>query len=57
MLVGTPTWPKHIPVIEAAGLCQSKYPYYDRLETRIRFDEMMSALEGAEAGDEVLLLG
>src|SRR6188508_1050375 len=42
--VGTPTWPNHVPVIEAAGLTISEYRYYDRLETRIRFDEMMAAL-------------
>lgn len=57
VLVGTPTWPNHIPVIEAAGLSLSKYHYYDRIETRIRFDEMMAALEGADAGDTVLLHG
>jgi aspartate/tyrosine/aromatic aminotransferase len=57
VLVGTPTWPNHIPVIEAAGLSLSKYTYYDRLQTRIRFDEMIAALEGADAGDAVLLHG
>ena len=57
VLVGTPTWPNHIPVIEAAGLNISEYRYYDRLETRIRFDEMMAAFEAAERGDVVLLHG
>ena len=57
VLVGTPTWPNHIPVIEAAGLSISEYRYYDRLDTRIRFDEMMAALNGASAGDVVLLHG
>ena len=55
--VGTPTWPNHVPVIEAAGLTISEYRYYDRLETRIRFDEMMAALNGAPQGDVVLLHG
>ena len=55
--VGTPTWPNHVPVIEAAGLAISEYRYYDRLETRIRFDEMMAALNGAPQGDVVLLHG
>src|SRR4029453_14315974 len=55
--VGTPTWPNHVPVIEAAGLKISEYRYYDRLETRIRFDEMMAALNGAPQGDVVLLHG
>ena len=57
VLVGAPTWPNHMPVIEAAGLNVVQYPYYDRLETRIRFDEMMAALKRASAGDVVLLHG
>ena len=57
VLVGTPTWPNHVPVIEAAGLNIAEYRYYDRLETRIRFDEMMAAFEAAEQGDVVLLHG
>ena len=57
VLVGTPTWPNHIPVIGAAGLNIAEYGYYDRLETRIRFDEMMAAFNEAESGDVVLLHG
>jgi aromatic-amino-acid transaminase len=57
VLVGTPTWPNHVPVIEAAGLNIAEYRYYDRLETRIRFDEMMAAFHGAQKGDVVLLHG
>jgi aromatic-amino-acid transaminase len=57
VLVGTPTWPNHVPVIEAAGLNIAEYRYYDRLETRIRFDEMIAAFEGAQKGDVVLLHG
>ena len=57
VLVGTPTWPNHVPVIEAAGLKISEYAYYDRLGARIRFDEMMAAFEAAQAGDVVLLHG
>jgi aromatic-amino-acid transaminase len=57
VLVGTPTWPNHIPVIGAAGLNIAEYRYYDRLETRICFDEMMAALGGAKTGDVVLLHG
>jgi aromatic-amino-acid transaminase len=55
--VGTPTWPNHIPVIEAAGLNIVQYPYYERLQTCIRFDAMMTALEGANRGDVALLHG
>ncbi len=57
VLVGTPTWPNHVPVIEAAGLEVSRYGYYDRDERVIRFDEMMQRLDGARRGDVVLLHG
>ena len=57
VLVGTPTWPNHVPVIAAAGLNIAEYHYYDRLEMRIRFDAMMAAFNGADAGDVVLLHG
>jgi aromatic-amino-acid transaminase len=57
VLIGTPTWPNHVPVVEAAGLSIAEYGYYDQLETRIRFDEMIAALEGANHGDVVLLHG
>jgi aspartate/tyrosine/aromatic aminotransferase len=55
--VGTPTWPNHIPVVEAAGLNISEYRFYDKLETRIRFDEMISTFGSAQKGDVVLLHG
>ena len=55
VLVGTPTWPNHIPVVQAARLNISEYGFYDRLGTRIRFDEMMAAFDAASAGDVVLL--
>jgi aromatic-amino-acid transaminase len=57
VLVGTPTWPNHIPVVQAAGLNIAEYGFYDRLETRIRFDEMMAAFNAARQGDVVLLHG
>ena len=57
VLVGTPTWPNHIPVIGAAKLEVSRYGYYDRDQRVIRFDEMMQRLDGARRGDVVLLHG
>ena len=57
VLVGTPTWPNHVPVIREAGLTIREYHYYDRLNTRICFDQMLAALEDASAGDAVLLHG
>jgi aromatic-amino-acid transaminase len=57
IFVGQPTWPNHGPLIECAGVEMVPHPYYDRDNRRIRFDEMMDALEGARAGDLVLLHG
>ena len=55
--VGQPTWPNHGPLIECAGVEMVDHPYYDKASHRILFDEMMSALEKAQAGDLVLLHG
>ena len=57
IFVGQPTWPNHPPLIGAAGVEIVDYPYYDKASRTIRFDEMMSALRGARAGDLVLLHG
>ena len=57
VLVGTPTWPNHIPVIEAAKLEVVSYPYYDREAGGIRFDEMLDRLGAGKRGDVVLLHG
>jgi aromatic-amino-acid transaminase len=57
IFVGQPTWPNHGPLIECAGVRMEAHPYYDRDATRIRFGEMMDALEGAKGGDLVLLHG
>ncbi len=57
VLVGTPTWPNHVPIISGCGLEIAEYPYYDRDARRIRFDAMMAAIEAARPGDVVLLHG
>ena len=57
IFVGQPTWPNHGPLIECAGVAMVPHPYYDRESRSIRFDEMIEALEGGEAGDLVLLHG
>ncbi len=57
VLVGTPTWPNHIPVIKAAELEVASYPFYDREQRRIRFDEMIERFCAADRGDVVLLHG
>ena len=57
VLVGTPTWPNHAPIIRAVGLQMIEYPYYARDACSIRFDAMVAALKEARAGDVVLLHG
>ncbi|HEV2080713.1 MAG TPA: amino acid aminotransferase [Allosphingosinicella sp.] len=55
--VGTPTWPNHLPLIGSVGIPFVEYPYYAKEERWVCFDRMADALEGAEAGDLVLLHG
>jgi aromatic-amino-acid transaminase len=55
VIVGTPTWPNHPPIIRGVGLQIVEYPYYDREGCSIRFDSMVAALKEARAGDVVLL--
>lgn len=57
VLVGTPTWPNHPPIIRSVGLQIVEYPYYDRDGCQIRFEAMVDALNDARAGDVVLLHG
>ena len=57
VLVGTPTWPNHPPIIRSVGLDVAEYPYYERGQGSIRFDAMLEALSHAEPGDVALLHG
>jgi aromatic-amino-acid transaminase len=57
VLVGTPTWPNHPPIIRSVGLEQVEYRYYDPESGQVCFGEMMHALRDARAGDVVLLHG
>lgn len=55
--LGTPTWPNHRPVLEAAGLTVAEYRYFDPATQSMCFDDMMAALSAADPGDVVLLHG
>lgn len=55
--LGTPTWPNHRPVLEAAGLTVAEYRYFDPATQSLCFDEMHAALSAADPGDVVLLHG
>jgi aromatic-amino-acid transaminase len=57
VLVGTPTWPNHAPIIRGVGLEMVEYAYYERDAAAIRFDDMLEALSRGAPGDVVLLHG
>jgi len=57
VLVGAPTWPNHPPIIRAVGLDVVEYPYYERGQGAIRFEDMLDALNKGEPGDVALLHG
>src|SRR5215218_7507642 len=41
VMVGTPTWPNHPPIIRSANLEIVEYPYYERGQGAIRFEDMI----------------
>ena len=57
VFVGTPTWPNHPPIINSVRLQMIDYPYYERGQGAIRFEDMIAALENCEPGDVALLHG
>ncbi|WP_309663054.1 amino acid aminotransferase [Sphingomonas sp.] len=57
VLMGTPTWPNHAPIIRSVGLEIVEYPYYDRDGHVIHFDAMLQSLGAAREGDVALLHG
>jgi aromatic-amino-acid transaminase len=57
VFIGTPTWPNHPPIVHAVGLATTEYPYYERGQAVIRFEDMLEALGTGEPGDVALLHG
>jgi len=57
VFVGAPTWPNHPPIIKAVGLTAVDYPYYERGQGAIRFEDMLATLRTGEPGDIALLHG
>jgi aspartate aminotransferase len=56
--MSSPTWANHIPLFAGSELKIKEYPYYDRENCAIRFDEMIAELEAyASTGDVILLHG
>ena len=57
VFLGTPSWPNHAPIIQSVRLGTEEYPYYERGQGIIRFEDMIAALGRGEAGDVALLHG
>jgi aromatic-amino-acid transaminase len=57
VFLGTPSWPNHSPIISAVRLECVDYPYYERGQGAIRFEDMVAALSSGEPGDVALLHG
>ena len=57
VFLGTPSWPNHAPIINAVRLEAVDYPYYERGQATVRFEDMIAALGGGEPGDVALLHG
>lgn len=55
--VSDPTWNNHVPLLGDAGVSLQTYPYYDKTTHRIRFTQMLEALNSIPAGEIVLLHG
>lgn len=52
-----PTWGNHIPLLGAAGLAISQYPYYDKSTHSLEFDAMMEVVRQRGPGEVVLVHG
>jgi len=57
VFIGAPTWPNHPPIVRAVGLTPVDYPFYERGQGAIRFEDMIAALCSGEPGDIALLHG
>ena len=57
VFIGGPTWPNHPPIVRAVGLTAVDYPFYERGQGAVRFDDMLDALRTGESGDIALLHG
>ena len=53
--LGVPTWPNHPAVFKAADSKVATYPFFAIARQQVLFDQMMAALQKADAGDAVLL--
>lgn len=57
VLLGTPSWPVHQTIITSLGVEMVEHPWLDRSTQTVRFDEMMTMVKAAGAGDAILIHG
>jgi aromatic-amino-acid transaminase len=57
ILYGAPTWPNHLQILTATRLKAVPHPYFDVKTQRVNVASLVAAIEGASAGDVVLLHG
>lgn len=57
LIVGTPTWPNHIPTAERVGLRCITYRHYDPVSGEVDLGAMLAAAEAARPGDLFLIHG
>ena len=53
--VSDPTWGNHIAIFEGSDVEVGKYPYYDKANSSIKFDEMIAFFETLNKNDVILL--
>jgi aromatic-amino-acid transaminase len=57
LLVGTPTWPNHAPILKEARLTIVAHPFFDVATQTLDFAALKAAVAAAREGDVVLLHG
>jgi aromatic-amino-acid transaminase len=55
VLISDPSWENHRALFGGAGFEVGNYPYYDAATRGVRFEAMLGALAGAQAGTVVVL--
>ncbi|MFT7593249.1 MAG: aspartate aminotransferase [Paracoccaceae bacterium] len=57
VFVSDPTWPNHISILNYLGMETATYRYFDSETRGVDFNGMLEDLNGARAGDVILLHG
>ena len=55
--ISDPSWPNHVPLMQAAGYTLHSYPYYDAATGGVNIEGMLESLGQAKPGDIVILHG